>query len=271
MKSRLWRRIAIMVLISGLVILFFYFQKYSLVVKRYTVVVPHLPEDFHDFTILHLSDLHNKEFGRDQRRLVDLINREDFDLVAVTGDLIDKRNPKSEPAIKLLTNLREKPIYFVPGNHEWWAGFQMRPELADLGVKILENSSEKIVRGNSFIWLLGVDDPYLKRDRLELAVQNVDDLTPKILLAHAPDIYQTAVDHQMDLVLVGHTHGGQVRIPFIGAVIIPGQGLFPEFDYGRFTSQKTTMIINGGLGESGLPIRLNIRPEIVLIKLVPEE
>lgn len=271
MKSVLLRKIVIIVLLIGLVFWFLHLERYSIVIKRYTIAIPNLPADFQGFTILHISDLHNKEFGDDQKEILNLINQEKFDLVAVTGDLIDKHNPKSASAIKLLANLSSTPTFFVPGNHEWWTGFQMREDLERLGITILENNTQKIVRGNSFFWLLGVDDPYLGRDRLDIALKDVDDFAPKILLAHAPNIFSTAVNNQIDLILVGHTHGGQVRIPFIGAVIVPGQGWFPEFDYGLFSSQTTKMIINGGLGESGLPIRFNMRPEIVLIKLVVQK
>lgn len=271
MKSQFLRKILIVVLLIGLVFWFLHIERYAIVIKRYTIAIPNLPTDFQGFTILQISDLHNKEFGDDQKEILNLINQEKFDLVAVTGDLINKHNPKSASAIKLLANLSSTPTFFVPGNHEWWTGFQMREDLERLGINILENSAQKIVRGDSFLWLLGVDDPYLGRDRLDIALKDVDDLTPKILLAHAPNIFSTAFDNQIDLVLVGHTHGGQVRIPFIGAVIIPGQGWFPEFDYGRFDANRSTMIINGGLGESGLPIRFNMRPEIVLIKLVATE
>ncbi|MCK4259605.1 MAG: metallophosphoesterase [Halanaerobiales bacterium] len=261
--------IAIMVCI--LILMVWYFQRYSISVKRYTIVVPNLPTEFEGFTILHLSDLHSKEFGKNQSWLIKIINQENFDVIAVTGDLIDKRNPRIEPAVKLLQHLKSKQIFFVPGNHEWWVDFQSREELESLGINIMENSSYKLSKGNSHIWILGVDDPYLGRDRLDKALKNVDDSMPKILLAHAPNIFSSAVQNQINLVLVGHTHGGQIRIPFIGPIIAPGQGFFPKFDYGKFDSGFTSMIINGGLGESVLPIRFNIKPEVVLIKLVSEE
>ncbi|MGI6582793.1 MAG: metallophosphoesterase, partial [bacterium] len=89
-----------------------------------------------------------------------------------------------------------------------------------------------------------------------------------VLLAHAPDIFPAAAEAGLELVLVGHTHGGQIRLPFVGAVLAPGQGLLPHYDYGPFTEGGTTMIVNGGLGESLLPVRFNLRPEIVLVTLV---
>ncbi len=238
-----------------------------LLVKKYTILVKGLSPAFDGFTILHLSDLHNKEFGHKQEKLLNLINKQEFHLVAITGDLVDKRNPRVMPGIHLVEKLSHKPVYFVPGNHDWWNGFKFREQLIESGVKILENQAEKFSLNGEHFWVVGVDDPYLGRDNLGQALLNVNDAAPKILLAHAPNIYDAAIKSGIDLVMVGHTHGGQVRLPILGAIVIPGQDLFPKLDYGLFTSGKTSMIINGGLGESVLPIRFNMKPEIVLLTL----
>lgn len=247
---------------------YLYFDIHSIAVKRYTIAISKLPIEFQGFTILHLTDLHSKEYGEDQRYLIELINRQQFDAVAITGDLADKGNPNMDPAISLVKGLLSKPVFFVPGNHEWWTNYQIKSPLEDMGVHILENEHFKFNIGDSHIWIMGVDDPYLGRDRLDMALTGVSDSVPKILLAHAPNIFPKAIKDNIDLVLVGHTHGGQVRLPVVGAMVAPGQGLFPEFDYGQFTSSFTNMIINGGLGESVLPIRFYNRPEIILVKLV---
>jgi len=247
---------------------YLYFDLHSIGVKRYIIPISELPTEFKGFNILHLTDLHSKEFGDGQRHLIELINRQQFDAVVITGDLVDKSNPIMEPAIALVKGLQSKPVFFVPGNHEWWTNYEIKSPLEDYGVRILENELFKFTRGNSHIWIMGVDDPYLGRDHLNKVLSDVTDSVPKVLLAHAPNIFSKAVDADIDLVLVGHTHGGQVRLPLVGAVIAPGQGLFPEFDYGQFTSGSTNMIINGGLGESILPLRFLNRPEIVVVTLV---
>jgi predicted MPP superfamily phosphohydrolase len=249
---------------------YWYFELNSVAVKRYTVKIKDLPPQFDGFTILHLTDLHSKEYGTNQKGLLALINKQEYDLVAITGDLVDQNNSVVDPAIDLIKNLK-KPIYFVPGNHDWWTNYTSREPLLSHGVHILENKSEKIVKGEKHIWLIGVDDPFTGRDDLDKAFQTVNDQMPRLLLAHAPKIYPAAIKKEIDLVLVGHTHGGQVRIPFVGAISVPGQGWFPEFDYGVFQSGTTTMIINGGLGESMLPLRIHNRPEIVLVTLSSEE
>ncbi|KUO60449.1 MAG: metallophosphoesterase [Gracilibacter sp. BRH_c7a] len=247
---------------------YLYFDLHSIAIKQYTVTINNLPKDFEGFTILHLTDLHAKEYGYDQNRLLGLINSQKFDMVALTGDFIDKNNINGEPLLSLVRGLISKPIFFVPGNHEWSTEFGIRASLDNYGVRVLENKKYKYSKGNSHIWITGVDDPYLRRDKLDEALYGISDSQPKVLLAHAPNIFPSAAKQDVGLVLVGHTHGGQVRLPIVGAIVAPGQGLFPKYDYGLFTSGSTKMIINGGLGESVLPIRFYNRPEIVLVKLV---
>ena len=243
------------------------FEEFTIAVKKYNVIIPNLPREFEGFKILHISDLHSKWFGDKQDYLLETINEHKFDIVAITGDIVNKRDPKVEPGLSLIEGLRDKPIFFVPGNHEWWSGYTIKEPLESLGVQILENKSFKFSKGNSHIWISGVDDPYLGKDDLYQCLSQIDDNQPNILLAHAPNIFDKASMSKIPLVLVGHTHGGQIRLPFIGAIVAPGQGLFPKYDYGLFNSENTNMIINGGLGESLLPIRFNIQSEIVFVSL----
>ena len=264
------KHISWLYLIIGIIVVslsYSFIETHFLVVQKYIVPVRDLPPALDGFTILHLSDLHGKEFGDDQEKLLNLINKHDFHLVAITGDLVNKRNPKVEPGMQLIKELSHKPIYFVPGNHDWWTGFEYKQRLQELGAMVLQNQAEKFTWNGELIWVIGVDDPYSGRDNLEQALLNVNDTGIKILLAHAPNIYDSAIKSGIDLVLVGHTHGGQVRLPVLGAIIAPGQGYFPELDYGLYSSKHNSMVINGGLGESWLPIRFNIKPEIVLITL----
>ncbi len=247
---------------------YLYWQYKSITIKHYTISILDLPREFQGFTILHLSDLHSKEYGENQRHLLKLMEEINFDLIALTGDFVDKRTPKKGPLISLIKGNGDKPTFFVPGNHEWGTGFSVKEELEALGVKVLDNKGYRFTKGESHIWILGVDDPYLGRDDLEGAMREIQDDSPKVLLAHAPNIFGRAIEKNIDLTLVGHTHGGQIRLPFVGAIVVPGQGLFPKYDYGLYTSGGSSMIINGGVGESVLPLRFNLRPEIVVIKLV---
>ena len=132
---------------------------------------------------------------------------------------------------------------------------------------MLSNSSLALERGRDRIWIVGVDDPVTSRDRLDLALNGTDSGSPRLLLSHSPQIYPQTVSRGVDLMLAGHTHGGQIRLPILGAAFVPAMGFFPPWDYGLYRSGATTMIVSAGLGESGLPIRFNIRPEVSLVTL----
>ncbi len=243
-------------------------RMYSVAIREYSVQVHNLPDDLDGFTILHLTDLHSKRFGEGQRELLQLIRQCDYDIVAFTGDMVDRRRPSIEPAADLIRGLQDSDMFFVPGNHDHAADYPaVREVLVDMGVEILENRAVRRAVGQAHLWLVGVDDPSLGRANLTAALSDVTDDFPRILLAHAPAIYHQASEEELDVVLVGHTHGGQVRLPFVGAVYVPGQELFPEFDRGKFVSNEATMIINAGLGESVWPVRFFCRPEIALITL----
>lgn len=255
---------------AGLVLLgYAVFEARQLRVVRYAVSVQGLPAGLEGLTILHLSDLHDKEFGAGQAQLLDRVDRLDFDLVAITGDLVNRKKPRAGPGLELVRQLqrREKPVYFVPGNHDRLTGFRFRDGLAAAGARILVNEAERFDYNGQHLWVVGVDDPYLGREDLRGALSEATDAAPKILLAHAPCIFEQAAALGVDLMLSGHTHGGQVRFPWLGALFTPGEGLFPRYDYGVYVSGSSTMIITGGLGESHLPIRFNMPPEIVLITL----
>lgn len=213
---------------------FLYYERHSVAVTKYRVSIANLPKEFEGFTILHLTDLHSKRYGRE-----------------------------------LIQGLRPKPIFFVSGNHEWRYHFHIQEPLINEGVHVLQNEAYTYSIGNSHIWIVGVNDPYTHRDDLSKATGRISDQAPKILLAHAPDILTKAAGDDIELVLVGHTHGGQIRLPLLGAIYVPGQALFPKYDYGEFQYKNTSMIINCGLGESThFPFRFCSRPEIVLVKLV---
>lgn len=253
---------------------YLYFEKFSVAVRRFQVPVRNLPAAFDGFTILHLTDLHDKEFGTGGKDLLDLFRTLRFDLVALTGDLVVGEEPRLTPVIDLVSGIgsfSHSPVYSVPGNHEYALerAREFNHKLGNAGVRMLENGADLLERGKERLWVAGVDDPVTGRDRLGAALSGTDDGAPRLLLAHAPHPFPQAAKAGVDLMLVGHTHGGQIRLPLLGAAYVPAMGYFPRYDYGLYTLGGSTMIVNGGLGESLAPIRFNIRPEIVLATLVP--
>lgn len=270
MPDSTWTRAAlvgllVLLLLAGYVT----FATRSVIVTRYSVEIEGLPAAFDGFTILHLSDLQAKRYGTRQGRLAKLITAQDYDAVAVTGDFVDRNKPDPAPAREVLQALDKKPIYFVPGNHELHTGFQMREELPALGVTDLTNRALPLTLNDQTLWFVGVDDPFVGRDRLDAALADAAGKGPRVLLAHSPGLFKKAEAAGVDLMLSGHTHAGQIRLPLIGALYAPGQGFLPKYDYGLFTAGKTRMIISAGLGETLVRVRFLSRPEIGLIELVP--
>lgn len=254
---------------------YLYYQKTSVAVRRYEVPVRNLPRSFEGFTILQLTDLHDKEFGAQGADLIELMSGLSFDMVALTGDLVVGEDPSLLPALELVRGIRSfsgSPIFSVSGNHEW--GLEHAPlfnrKLAAEGVRVLSNQATFLERGKERLFVAGVDDPVTKRDRLESTLSETDANFPRVLLAHSPHPFEQAVQAGVEVVLAGHTHGGQVRFPLVGAAYVPSMGYFPRYDYGLYRRGKTTMIVNAGLGESFVPVRFNVRPEVVLATLVPE-
>lgn len=253
---------------------YLYLERISVEVRRYQVPVQNLPARFRGFTILQLTDLHDKEFGRRGEDLLALLRTLKFDMVALTGDLVVGENPILTPALDLVAGIRAfsgAPVFSVFGNHEY--GMDLEKEyqrkLEGAGVRVLFNEAVPIQRGKELIWLAGVDDPVTRRDRIAATLAGTDRGAPRVLLAHAPLPFLKAAQAGVDLLLAGHTHGGQVRLPLLGAAYVPSMGYFPRYDYGLYRAGDTTMIVNGGLGESWVPVRFNIRPEVVLATLVP--
>lgn len=170
------------------------------------------------------------------------------------------------------------PVYFITGNHE--ANLSnysyLEEKLEENKVIILDNELQVLKENDSEINLIGINDPTMKhspyekdediiKNELDSIDYNKDNYT--ILLSHRPELFENYVDNEIDLVLTGHAHGGQIRIPFIGGLIAPNQGLFPKYTSGKKEKDKTTMIISRGIGNSILPFRVNNRPELVVITL----
>lgn len=252
----------------------------ALELNTYTVTSARLPECFDGYRIAHVSDLHNAEMGEDNEKLLTMLREADPDMIAITGDLIDSRNTNIEIALQFAQEaMKIAPCYYVSGNHEARVNEyeELKTGLISAGVIILEDTQTEISIEGQTITLIGVDDPSFQTDYLfgdaetvmssKLAELHTDGEVYTILLSHRPELFDTYADHDVDLVLSGHAHGGQFRLPFIGGVVAPNQGLFPEYDAGIYTDGNTNMLVSRGVGNSILPFRINNRPEVILIEL----
>lgn len=245
------------------------FDKWSIVIKEYNKVIESLPASFSGLRILQITDLHSKWFGEGQKDLMEAIDSLDFDIIAVTGDLVNKHNPDTAPGISMFEKLKKYnvPVFFVKGNHECYSGYKMEKYLEDTDVNVLINRSCLLEKDGISFNIMGVDDPHMNYDDLDSAFEEVDSRYTKILLAHAPEIAWRERFKELDVVISGHTHAGQFRIPYIGALYAPGQWIFPKLVQGRYDFGKTSLYVCGGLGESRIGIRLLNKPEIYMITI----
>lgn len=243
-------------------------------VTRFTV--SGAPEAFSGFKIAQISDLHNAEFGTDNQKLIDILKSEAPDAIVITGDLIDARRTNTEIAESFARRCMEiADCYYVPGNHEARLGGTydaFESALIADGVNVLRNGSVRIRKGMDAIRIVGVDDPAFAKasdaiTNLDAALEALssDDFT--ILLAHHPELIDEYSKWGIDLVLSGHAHGGQIRLPGIGGLYAPGQGFFPKYTSGNYTVGDTEMIVSRGIGNSAFPLRVNDRPEVVIVTL----
>lgn len=223
-------------------------------------------------TLLQISDFHGSTSRYMTRRLISEAARIKPDAILITGDLVDSKTVEFGNVYALIESLGSvcPNVFIVFGNHE--RNNARRAELTErlkaLGVTLLDNKSTSISIRGSHINICGVGDPYSRRDKIEKAMKGVDTKKYTVLLSHSPRIRDRLQHYNPDLILCGHTHGGQVRLPFIGALIAPGEGVFPKFDKGLFKLENGSILyIDSGVGTSELPIRLFNRSQISVIRI----
>ena len=251
----------------------------ALMVNEIKITNDKIPQSFEGFRIAQVSDLHNAELGKDNNKLIEKLNECEPDIIVLTGDLIDSNHTNLEVALSFARKaVKIAPCYFVTGNHEAWVGSQyeeLKTSLENAGVTVLQDEAIELNYGDECIQLIGLNDPdfserdsFLSESILETKLSQVNISNGfTILLSHRPEHFNVYQNKNIDLVLSGHAHGGQFRLPFLGGVIAPNQGLFPKYDAGIYTENGTTMIVSRGIGNSIIPVRINNRPEIIIIEL----
>ena len=253
----------------------------ALMVSTISISSSHIPAAFSGFRIAQVSDLHNSEFGKNNTELLKLLSENRPDIIAITGDLIDANHTDVGIALGFAQeSVRIAPTYYVTGNHEAASPQYdtLKAGLEEAGVIVLEDEAVSLERNGETITLLGLGDPDFTVNgdmfgetsaMVSTKLKNLDDGEGgyTILLSHRPELFETYVNCGIDLVFAGHAHGGQFRLPFIGGLVAPNQGLFPQYDAGLYTDGSTSMVVSRGIGNSIIPFRINNRPEIVLVEL----
>jgi predicted MPP superfamily phosphohydrolase len=233
-------------------------------VKRNDVIFKELPPLFDGFTILHLSDMHVDMNEAAMQRLIELVDGMQYDLCALTGDYRGKNFGPFEATLDGVARVRahlKEPVYGVLGDHDT---IQMVPGLEAMGIRMLLNESEVIVRGDQQIYLAGIDDAHFFRvDNIEKAASQIPKDEFSILLSHTPEIYRQAAHADFNLLLSGHTHGGQICLP--GSIPIILDAVLPRrMGAGAWQYHNMTGYTSVGVGSSVVPVRFNCPPEITL-------
>lgn len=253
--------------------LFLYVNNHWLVTTEHVYESDKIPTSFDGYRIVQISDLHDATFGDNQAHLVEKVRAAKPDAIFFTGDLVDSRRydlQNSLLAVEQFVDIAD--VYYVLGNHEVALNKvdEIYAALTELGVHVLSNDAVVLERDGERIATMGIEDPLMGQTvsaSIDEALQSIDSNLFTILLSHRPEQFETYVEKDIDLVFTGHAHGGQIRLPFVGGLIAPSQGVLPTYTAGVFEKNHTKMIISRGLGNSLFPFRVFNLPEVILVEL----
>lgn len=240
--------------------------------------------------IVQISDLHSKEFGKNNSILYKIIMKQKPDIIVATGDLIDSNMKRIDEIIEFCSGLNKKvPLYYILGNNEIRCSRlnEIIEKLKEKNINVLENEIATIKIKDNVINILGLAEKRIDKGEVfyskinsRYEVDNVDSLFKKlenligikIVLSHYPENYEYVGEYSyskynFDIMFSGHAHGGQFILPGIGGIFAPGQGLFPKYYKGIY-GEKSKLVVSRGLGNSGFPLRLFNRPDVVVVDII---
>jgi len=229
-------------------------------VVRRTVAIRNLPSKLNGLTAVQISDLHVRTIADVHLHMADMVRQLRPDLVMVTGDLVDQSSAVGD-VVELLKSFQPpRGVWVVPGNwdHTADAVDPLKSAFESTGITLLDNGSAQLDEG---LWMVGVDDPASWLDHVPEAIRDVPAGAARIMLAHSPDIADKIQDVPLDLILVGHTHGGQINLPVLSGAWLH-HGLSSKYTHGMYQLQDARMYVNRGIGTTTLPVRIGARPEI---------
>ena len=250
---------------------YFHCQNTELTASHYVFRSPKIKGALEGFRITQISDLHNRSFGKDNCRLLALTEAQLPDLLVITGDLVDSYHPNPERALDTARRLAMiAPCYYVTGNHEHRMSLERQQAfyrgLEAAGVIVLRSEAVILGLGEGFR-LVGVDCNQARTNVLRELMADRPEEELNILLSHKPHYAKYYQQSGADLVLTGHAHGGQWRLPGLGGLYAPGQGPLPKYTAGMYRLGKTVMCVSRGLGNSSFPLRVENKPELVTVIL----
>lgn len=248
-------------------------------IRYYTVKTEKIGESVR---IVLVTDLHSCKYGREEEKLIAAIEGQKPDIILLGGDICDDKIPNDNTEALLKGIANSYPCYYVTGNHEYWSNRidKILYLFQSYGVTVLSGTSDIIKIRSQSLNICGISDPDIirytdspigAREQLQALEHIPDNGLYTILLAHRPEWIDTYAEYDFDLVLSGHAHGGQWRLPgIINGIFAPDQGMFPKYAGGRYISGDMTMIVSRGLARESTPIpRIFNRPELVVVDLEP--
>lgn len=260
---------------------FLYKEDKSIQVNEREIYSDRIPDVFDGYRIVHISDYHNAWFGWKARTLLNKVQRAEGDVILITGDIIDRRTPNLRRSKHFIRKISEiLPTYYVTGNHEahYKRWFNLKKYITESDVENVSFSSTALVKDGEIINLAGMPDPWFLGDEEDPYVHLYFEKMLKdrlnglpdgftILISHRPELFHIYSKYELDLVLSGHAHGGQIRLPYFGGLYSPHQGVLPKYTEGTHYKNGTALSISRGLGNSRFPFRVFNHPEIVVITL----
>lgn len=267
---------AVLLFLGGVVFWAFFVEPNRLIVRHETIQVDQLPPELDGLRIAVLSDIHAGGSFIDERKLQTIVERTNQlqpEMIVILGDFMSGDGRRHEPRIEpevfapILKNFSAPlGVYSVLGNHDWWYdGTRVRQVLEQNGIKVLENEALKVERNGTSFWLVGFADLWTRPQRILETLAQAPQNAPLIALTHNPDIFPR-LPHYVPLLLAGHTHGGQIRLPFIGTVVEPSR-ISERYARGHVVENGRHLFVTTGIGTSIVPVRFGVPPEIVLLTL----
>lgn len=252
--------------------------RHELEVEKHNVLLPKLADEFRGMKIVQISDLHFEEFNEAffTEHVIDVVNRLKPDVVLYTGDFVSYGpfplaygRSRIEPCAQILKRT-ECPLRFASlGNHDYVVGWEhVKDGLESHGIPTLVNQAIPLERGGKRLWMVGLGSANARASHPDQAIPKsvLRDREPMVMMSHEPDVLPQIASYGVDLMLSGHTHGGQVRFPFVPPLFLPPLGrIYVE---GMFRLGNTQLYVNRGIGAVGIPVRLNCRPEITQFTLI---
>ena len=266
---------AIILILAFAVFWGFLIEPGRLVVHQQTIQIANWPSELNGLKVAVLSDIHVDNWfvtERKVRTIVERTNQLQPELIVILGDYMSgngwvKQEVEPQVFAPILKDLKAPlGVYSVLGNHDWWYdGKQLRQELESNTIKVLDNEVAQLTARNRSLWLVGFSDLWTRPQRIDQTIEKIPPGEPIIALAHNPDIFPGVPQH-VQLLLAGHTHGGQVRFPIIGSVVQSSR-LGDRYSRGHIFENNHHLFVSTGIGTSIMPVRFGVTPEIVLLTL----